>query len=131
MKLGLQGVTVIYASGDSGVSAAGGICIFDPTANITTVNENPGAFSPGFPASCPYVTAVGATQVMLTHQQFKISPPLIESYRSTMTKLRLQLQFQRKDFTLEVASVIIGLRQAIKNRHLQTTLQILHLLITT
>jgi tripeptidyl-peptidase-1 len=55
MKLGLQGVTVVYASGDSGVSNAGDCIPFG--------SGSEGAFSPAFPAACPYVTAVGATQV--------------------------------------------------------------------
>jgi tripeptidyl-peptidase I len=45
MKLGLLGTTMLYASGDSGV---GGDC--------TT-------FQIDFPASCPYITAVGATAI--------------------------------------------------------------------
>jgi tripeptidyl-peptidase I len=51
MKLGLQGVSVIFASGDNGVGSIGG-CAF-----------NGGAFTPYYGASCPYVTAVGATQI--------------------------------------------------------------------
>ncbi|TVY50958.1 Tripeptidyl-peptidase sed1 [Lachnellula cervina] len=58
MKLGLQGVSVIYSSGDSGVSNRGQ-CI---TPNITHNYDNTGAFSPSFPASCPWLTSVGATQ---------------------------------------------------------------------
>ncbi|EGO00779.1 hypothetical protein SERLA73DRAFT_159455 [Serpula lacrymans var. lacrymans S7.3] len=50
-KLGLMGVTILYSSGDSGVAGSGGACL----AN--------NAFSPTFPGSCPYVTAVGATQI--------------------------------------------------------------------
>lgn len=49
MKLGLKGVSVFVASGDSGVGAASG-CL-----------GNGSIFAPDFPASCPYVTAVGAT----------------------------------------------------------------------
>lgn len=59
MKLGLQGVTVVYASGDSGVSDRGQ-CIIPEGADW---NGDPGAFSPSFPASCPYLTSVGGTQV--------------------------------------------------------------------
>ncbi|CRG89954.1 Aorsin [Talaromyces islandicus] len=53
MKLGLQGVSLIFASGDNGtLSRAGDAgCLSDNRQN------------PGFPASCPYVTAVGATQL--------------------------------------------------------------------
>jgi len=46
MKLGLLGATMLYASGDGGVG--GDSC---PT------------FQVNFPASCPYVTAVGATSI--------------------------------------------------------------------
>lgn len=49
-KLGMQGVSVVVASGDSGVSSSGG-CLGDE-AKI---------FSPDFPATCPYITTVGAT----------------------------------------------------------------------
>ncbi|EMD32917.1 hypothetical protein CERSUDRAFT_98929 [Gelatoporia subvermispora B] len=58
-KLGLMGVTVLYASGDGGVAGNDGKCMTQdglPSANGTR-------FMPGFPAECPYVTGVGATQV--------------------------------------------------------------------
>ena len=51
MKLGLQGVSVMFASGDAGVSTGG--CL-GPQGNI---------FGPGWPVTCPYLTAVGATQI--------------------------------------------------------------------
>jgi tripeptidyl-peptidase-1 len=57
-KLGLMGTTVLFSSGDQGV-AANGYCL---DANGTQ-SETGKRFSPQFPASCPYVTAVGATQV--------------------------------------------------------------------
>ncbi|KAI5305495.1 RNA polymerase II subunit A C-terminal domain phosphatase [Ascosphaera pollenicola] len=53
LKLGLQGITVVAASGDAGVQSE--------------VDEKEGClnngktFAPQFPASCPYVTTVGAT----------------------------------------------------------------------
>ncbi|TVY75723.1 Tripeptidyl-peptidase [Lachnellula suecica] len=56
MKLGMQGVSIILASGDSGVAA-----------RSTDDNNADGClgtgevFNPDFPASCPYLTAVGAT----------------------------------------------------------------------
>ncbi|KAE8445545.1 hypothetical protein EG329_013309 [Mollisiaceae sp. DMI_Dod_QoI] len=59
LKLGLQGVTVVYASGDSGVSNRGE-CLIPADADY---NGDPGAFAPSFPASCPYLTSVGATQI--------------------------------------------------------------------
>ena len=56
MKLGMQGVSIIIASGDSGVAGPPGDgnpdgCL-GPTGKI---------FSPDFPATCPYLTAAGAT----------------------------------------------------------------------
>lgn len=50
MKLGLQGVSVVVASGDSGVAGLDG-CM-GPDEKI---------FSPEFPATCPYLTTLGAT----------------------------------------------------------------------
>jgi tripeptidyl-peptidase-1 len=55
MKLGLMGVTVLYATGDWGVAGADNICIGQH--GIQDV------FRPQFPATCPYVTAVGGTQI--------------------------------------------------------------------
>ncbi|KAK3940912.1 peptidase S8/S53 domain-containing protein [Diplogelasinospora grovesii] len=60
MKLGLQGVTVLYSSGDNGVAGNGDQCIgSDGNYN----NGTSGRFNPSFPGGCPYVTSVGATQV--------------------------------------------------------------------
>ncbi len=51
MKLGLRGVTVLVASGDDGV------------ANFPArTNKIQCGFNPSFPASSPYVLAVGSTQ---------------------------------------------------------------------
>ncbi|KAI0675267.1 subtilisin-like protein [Trametes maxima] len=57
-KLSLTGITVVYASGDNGMSFAG-TCL---AANGTEV-EGEGNFLPDFPGSCQYLTAVGSTQV--------------------------------------------------------------------
>lgn len=56
MKLGMQGVSVVVASGDSGVAGRGG----DPTPS-NCLGKKGNVFAPDFPASCPYMTAVGAT----------------------------------------------------------------------
>ncbi|KIY49300.1 subtilisin-like protein [Fistulina hepatica ATCC 64428] len=48
-KLGLMGVTVLYSSGDNGVAGS--------------PSDGGNRFNPSFPATCPYVTSVGATQV--------------------------------------------------------------------
>jgi tripeptidyl-peptidase I len=52
MKLGLQGVTVVFSSGDSGVASAWG-CKKGP--------QKQPIFNPNFPSNCPYVLSVGAT----------------------------------------------------------------------
>lgn len=61
MKLGLQGVSVIYSSGDYGVAGNFGECI---NSNGTYGNGTNGMFNPSFPSTCPYVTSVGATQIV-------------------------------------------------------------------
>lgn len=60
MKLGLMGVTFAYSSGDYGVGGYGGQCV---TADGNVTDGTSGIFVPDFPASCPYVLAVGATQI--------------------------------------------------------------------
>lgn len=51
MKLGLRGISVMVASGDDGVANF-----------IARNNASACGFNPSYPASAPYVTAVGATQ---------------------------------------------------------------------
>lgn len=64
MKLGLLGVSVLYSSGDYGVAGNGGQCI-DGAGEDAPYNDGAsGRFNPSFPGTCPYVTAVGATQVI-------------------------------------------------------------------
>ncbi|KDR74659.1 hypothetical protein GALMADRAFT_123401 [Galerina marginata CBS 339.88] len=58
-KLGLMGVTVVYSSGDYGVAGNGGLCLNADGSQ----SEDGSIFNPSFPATCPFVTAVGATQV--------------------------------------------------------------------
>lgn len=54
MKLGMQGISVLVASGDSGVAG--------PASGSDDGCLNGGkVFSPDFPATCPYITSVGAT----------------------------------------------------------------------
>ncbi|KAE8390103.1 peptidase S8/S53 domain-containing protein [Aspergillus alliaceus] len=58
LKLGLQGVSVLFASGDNGVAGPPG------TAGVENgCLGNGSIFSPAFPNSCPYITNVGATKV--------------------------------------------------------------------
>ncbi|KAI0063506.1 subtilisin-like protein [Artomyces pyxidatus] len=57
-KLGLLGTTVLYSSGDDGVAGGGGVCLTNGQPDV-----NGTQFAPSFPVTCPYVTAVGATQI--------------------------------------------------------------------
>ncbi|PSS03203.1 Pro-kumamolisin [Coniella lustricola] len=61
MKLALQGVTVLYSSGDSGVAGNGGVCLSADGQSFT--DGTSGKFNPSFPGGCPWVTSVGATQL--------------------------------------------------------------------
>jgi tripeptidyl-peptidase-1 len=63
LKLALQGVTVLYSSGDFGVAGNMGRCIDPATGNFTRTNATNGVFNPSFPSGCPWVTSVGATEV--------------------------------------------------------------------
>lgn len=52
MKLGLQGTTLVFSSGDGGVAGGhGNVCL----------GSDKSIFSPSAPGSCPYVTSVGST----------------------------------------------------------------------
>lgn len=53
-QLGARGVSVIFSSGDTGVGSA---CQSNDGKKTTR-------FSPSFPATCPFVTAVGGTYAM-------------------------------------------------------------------
>ncbi|SLM38478.1 tripeptidyl peptidase protein [Lasallia pustulata] len=53
-QLGAGGITLLFASGDSGVGPTGA-CVSNDGKTTTM-------FLPSFPASCPYVTTVGATR---------------------------------------------------------------------
>jgi tripeptidyl-peptidase-1 len=55
LKLGLQGVSIFISSGDSGVAGPAG----DDSSNGCLGGGK--IFSPDFPASCPYVSTLGAT----------------------------------------------------------------------
>ncbi|QRW22865.1 tripeptidyl-peptidase I [Rhizoctonia solani] len=62
-QLGVRGVSVLFSSGDGGVGS--GTCKTNDGTNRTR-------FQPIFPASCPYVTAVGGT--------YKIAPEVGVSF---------------------------------------------------
>ncbi|KAK5108167.1 hypothetical protein LTR62_008698 [Meristemomyces frigidus] len=58
MKLALQGHTIVFSSGDTGVAGRAA----DPRPN-GCLGPNHTIFNPRWPDSCPYVTVVGATKV--------------------------------------------------------------------
>lgn len=69
MKLGLQGVSVFFASGDDGVAGPPG----DETPS-GCLGKNHKKFSPAFPNTCPYITNVGATKVYPGHSVNETQP---------------------------------------------------------
>lgn len=68
LKLGLQGVTILASSGDFGPASNGGACA---DRDSYSLNATTGIFSPNFPASCPWVTAVGGTRLSAGNQTWK------------------------------------------------------------
>ncbi|KAL9011477.1 MAG: hypothetical protein Q9173_003676 [Seirophora scorigena] len=62
MKLGLAGTSFLFSSGDSGVAGNRAVCI-DPVTKEYNDGSS-GIFNPGFPSGCPYITSVGATQIV-------------------------------------------------------------------
>ncbi|KZP01275.1 subtilisin-like protein [Calocera viscosa TUFC12733] len=60
LKLGLQGVTVVFSSGDYGVAGNENLCIDRSTGYIDYSGT---MFAPSFPSTCPWVLSVGATQI--------------------------------------------------------------------
>jgi tripeptidyl-peptidase I len=66
MKLALQGVSTIYASGDSGVANRYNAGYNNSCLNpqYSYVDQYGTRFSPSFPVNCPYITAVGATTLL-------------------------------------------------------------------
>lgn len=74
MKLGLQGKTVIFSSGDYGVAASPAfgepLCLNNGCAPQDLQNHplqnqvfNGTIFMPGFPSNCPYVLSIGGTML--------------------------------------------------------------------
>lgn len=58
MKLGLQGHSILFASGDYGVASFAG----DGSAN-GCLGPKQKIFNPQYPSNCPYVTSVGGTMI--------------------------------------------------------------------
>lgn len=73
MKLGLQGISILYASGDDGVAGPAG----DDSAN-GCLGPASTIFSPAWPNSCPYLTNVGATKVYLGHTVYEPESAVVD-----------------------------------------------------
>jgi tripeptidyl-peptidase-1 len=63
LKLGMQGVTVVFSSGDSGVGSNDGCIVSgtDGTGFNATATPDGTIFNPDFGATCPWITSVGST----------------------------------------------------------------------
>lgn len=62
-KLSLTGITFVFSSGDAGVAGFDGSCLTEDGQQ----EQGAPRFNPDFPVGCPYVTAVGATQISPGH----------------------------------------------------------------
>ncbi|KAM0485535.1 hypothetical protein ACHAPX_001523 [Trichoderma viride] len=60
MKLALMGVTVLFSSGDTGVSGLSGRCLL-PNGAWTPPGAQYGRFNPMWPGTCPWITSVGGS----------------------------------------------------------------------
>lgn len=81
MKLGLQGVSVLFASGDSGVANrynAGypNSCLTPPDVG-PYVDSNGTRFSPSFPTNCPWITAGKLSSHSIDHLTCKNNTHLV------------------------------------------------------
>ncbi|KAB2570965.1 Aorsin [Lasiodiplodia theobromae] len=86
MKLGLQGVSVLFASGDSGVANRYNAGYENSCLNTDEpyVDVNGTRFSPSFPCNCPYVTVVGATQLAtssITGSEVAVAKPNLTNHK--------------------------------------------------
>ncbi|KAF2722006.1 serine endopeptidase [Polychaeton citri CBS 116435] len=61
MKLGLQGHSIFFSSSDYGVASYPGDVT--PSGCLSGSGQNQTIYNPDYPANCPYLTAVGATQL--------------------------------------------------------------------
>jgi len=68
LKIGLRGISLISASGDSGANGR--------TDGDCTVPQ----LRPAYPASSPYITSVGATQLNHASSNLPNAPPICASY---------------------------------------------------
>ena len=76
MQLGLAGVTVLVASGDSGANGGNTACANPPPAAFGIPNTT--SFVPNYPNDSPYVLSVGATDFL-----YGLTPSNAASYYAT------------------------------------------------
>lgn len=84
LKLGLMGTTVVVSISDHGTTSGGAHCIDDRSGNATD-----GKFSPLFPATCPWVTSVGGTQMLQPNDQRQGSITNETTFRQIVGKVQL------------------------------------------
>ena len=78
-------MTFVASSGDNGVASGSydnEACIVD--GQLVDNNPGKGAFVPNYPASCPYVTTVGATEVA-PGKSVRVCPFLTDAQRLLIT----------------------------------------------
>ncbi|RFU29747.1 hypothetical protein B7463_g6607, partial [Scytalidium lignicola] len=63
MKLGLQGHSIFFSSGDYGVGGNPADVYADGSPSSCSNNVGPTLFTPQNPVNCPYITAVGGTRL--------------------------------------------------------------------
>ena len=85
-KIGLRGTTLLASSGDSGANGRTGSC----TDKI---------LHPIFPAGSPYVTAVGATEIIKPKFNLKYAPPICAQYPCASGGVEAAVSFKLSRFT--------------------------------
>lgn len=83
-KLGLQGVTILYSSGDDGVAGNGGACI---GPNGQENNGTSGMFNPSFPGGCPFVTYASHISFMSLLYTYYLTNATNSSVGATQVKV--------------------------------------------
>jgi hypothetical protein len=110
MKLALQGVSVIFASGDSGVanrynSGYNNSCL---NSEYGYVDDDGTRFSPSFPANCPYVSylykSANCEHCIIMHNRSPLSALQLSSTPPSMGAKRLLLHLTGLFRTTRVAA---------------------------
>jgi tripeptidyl-peptidase I len=82
---------VCSSSGDNGVAGNGAVCLNDDGSQSPSGRR----FNPGFPSGCPYITAVGATQVPAGR---KVTDPESATYQVIYSGGGFSNYFPRPDY---------------------------------